>query len=202
MKVELLVQRLDMHYRLLQEIRQPSRSFVKQFIQILYQLHSNLAVSVTDYLGNVRAIASTAFSLAVVSTPGNVPISFDNTGPYNQYWGDLVGIQVGSNNTAPTANDTAMNTRIAHGKAAGQLWYGGSEIEDPVVAAPNVSVLLRRYFTNLSGGAVTVREVGIHAAGHIAPGAYIFLICRDAIADVVVNNNEILRVQYTPQTTV
>ena len=72
------------------------------------------------------------------------------------------------------------------------------------ISAPDATMLIRRYFTNKSGGSVIVREVGLYAIGatNVQDG-YTFLICRDALAtDITVLNNELLRVEYTMQVTV
>ncbi|MDO9175145.1 MAG: hypothetical protein Q7V62_10100, partial [Actinomycetota bacterium] len=116
--------------------------------------------------------------------------------------GDFVGIQVGSNNAAPTANDVAMNTRIVHGIAATQLLYAGCEVELVTVAGGVATMIVRRYFTNKSGGNVTVREIGIYTTAGAGGLLWVFLICRDSHADVVVADTELLRVQYTITTTV
>ena len=205
MRAELLLQRLDKDFKLLEEIRQPSRSFVKAFIGILAVLHANVAAYVTDIVGaaaSVNALANGSnYHLVMAALPGEGGFALGGA-PATNNNGELWGIQVGSNNTAATANDIAMNTRIVHGSAG--LYYGGSEVEVPVVAAPNVTMLLRRYFTNKSGGDITVRETGIYSpclvggVGNLS----LFCICRDGGLAVVVHDTELLRVQYTIQTTV
>ena len=210
LKAELLIQLLDSQNRLKREIQQPSRSFVRQFIQALYVLHSGLAYSPTDITNTAKAMsASNAFNdLRLVAPGGNAQVVImgqDGTEDY-KYLGDQIGIQVGTGVIAPTANDYVMGTRIAHGQAAGQFVYAGCEIEPVVVAAPSASFLLRRYFNNKSGGAITVNEVGLYMAlycGAVDNLAYIFLAARDNVAGgVAVGINELLRVQYTIQVTV
>jgi len=79
-----------------------------------------------------------------------------------------------------------------------KVHYSGCEVvDDESYVNPNGSFTLRRYFTNKSGGAVSVSEVGITAT----PEAV--YIARDLVSPAVnVLNNETLKVEYTFQITV
>jgi hypothetical protein len=94
------------------------------------------------------------------------------------------------------------------GQSVGEFDYGGCEISGLTFVDPNGSFIIRRFFTNNSGGVITVQEVGIGASavGGQSPytlSAWPFLIARDVVAPgVAVNNTEILRVTYTPSITV
>ena len=214
MKSELSVALFNREGKLLREVRQPSRSFTKQFIGFLYNFHAYADFSMPDISNTARAVNSAynQYSLHLAAKGGGVAEPFAGQTPGSgaaygyaaSLLGDSIGIQVGSNATAPTPTDYAMNTRIAHGQAAGQLVYAGCEVEPPVISAPNATMLIRRYFTNKSGGNVIVREVGLYAIGTTGTAeGYAFLICRDALAtDITVLNNELLRVEYTMQVTV
>ncbi|GAI34202.1 unnamed protein product, partial [marine sediment metagenome] len=115
---------------------------------------------------------------------------------------EKVGIQVGTGTTAPTPTDYALETRIAHGASAGQLQYSGTELLPLTYAAPDVSFTIRRYFTNGSGGSITVNEVGIYAL-IATTTAWAVCAARDVVSPgVAVADGEILRVTYVPQTTV
>jgi hypothetical protein len=119
--------------------------------------------------------------------------------------GQDVGIVVGSDNTAAAPNDDALGTQISHGVAAGELQYGGMEVLVPTFANPNGEMIIRRFFTNDSGGGVTIEESGIYALGAAGIGAttWAFCIARDVVAPaVVVADTEILVVTYTVQITV
>ena len=215
MKSELSVALFNHEGKLLREVRQPSRSFVKQFIGFLYSFHAYVGFSMLDISNAARSISNSLnqYSLQLAAKGGGVAEPFAGCRPDDaasgagytaSLMGDSIGIQVGSNATAPTPTDYSMNTRIAHGQAVGQLVYAGCEVEPPVISAPNATMLIRRYFTNKSGGNVTVREIGLYAIGTTAAiSGYIFLVCRDALAtDITVLNNELLRVEYTMQVTV
>ncbi|MBA7589973.1 hypothetical protein ES708_32072 [subsurface metagenome] len=120
--------------------------------------------------------------------------------------GQYIGIQVGTGITAVTPTDTALATRIAHGRSAGQLEYGGCELFGIAFSDPNGEFTIRRYFTNASGGSITVNEVGIYSVGCSKKSSgysWAFLIARDVVSPgVAVLDGEILRVTYVPQITV
>ena len=76
--------------------------------------------------------------------------------------------------------------------------YGGQEVvPDLAFANPNGTFTLRRYFTNKTGGTVTINEIALQAMRGGVP------IARDLVVggqDVL--NNETLKVEYTFQITV
>ena len=77
-----------------------------------------------------------------------------------------------------------------------ELEYGGSEVLEPVFADPNGSSVMRRFFTNNSGNAITVNEAGIVAY----PGR---LIVHDAVSPGIdIAGGELLKVTYTMGITV
>ena len=96
------------------------------------------------------------------------------------------------------------------GRSVGELQYGGCNVENLVIANPNASFDIKRFFTNHTGGNITVQEAGIMAAakrgGTVAAkyntAASPFLIARDVFAGVVIADTEILLVTYTPTITV
>lgn len=188
--------------------------FVRQFIQLLYMLHTVTGYSVLDITNTSRVLSAPSDSfqystLLLASLGGNAGLLLRSDRPSGAAiadgarLGDILGIQVGTGSTAPASTNYAMGTRIAHGQAEGQLVYAGSEIEPVVVSAPSATMLLRRFFYNKSGGAITVNEVGLYTTAFITTVAYIFLACRDVIAEgVPVDINELLRVQYAIGVTV
>ena len=226
--VKLILERLDKEGRLLERREQQSKSFVKNFISLLYCAHAQILAaapySITDITGVVRTVDSqaaespphyTKANLMVGSAPGSSGVfcisgkEGSATGDFRPHQttieGSKIGTQVGTGVVAVTPTDTALATRILHGRAAGQLEYGGCELVGITFANPNGQFTIRRYFTNNSGGSITVNEVGIHAVGtdYDNKYAWAFLIARDIVAGgVAVANTEILRVTYVPQITV
>ena len=77
------------------------------------------------------------------------------------------GIVLGSDDTAVTNNDYDLGTPIEHGTGAGQLYYTGhkaSELKEEEGGTPEViqysQWTFHRYFINMSGGSITVKEIG------------------------------------------
>lgn len=86
-----------------------------------------------------------------------------------------------------------------------QIEYGGCELLSIAFADPNGQFTIRRYFTNNSGGSITVNEVGIYSVGTDSwntHSSWAFLIARDPTGGIAVADTEILRVTYVPQITV
>ncbi|MDD5510609.1 MAG: hypothetical protein PHI12_07365 [Dehalococcoidales bacterium] len=212
------ITRFDNRHRPVDSREQHSRSWLRHFFDIWYPIlgyNVNSLAGITDYAGVARNLGQPIDSpanLIVIASPGgggNLVPAGEDAGrrryDYNQYsTGQIIGIVVGSNNTAVTPTDNALNTRILHGEGAGTLLYGGCELYGLTFANPNGSFKIRRYFTNKSGGNVTIREVGIYSPAFISTQEVrSFCICRDVVSpDVVVADTEILEVEYTVAITV
>ncbi|MBA7645512.1 hypothetical protein ES703_53270 [subsurface metagenome] len=85
------------------------------------------------------------------------------------------------------------------------LEYGGCELIGLTFSDPNGEFTIRRYFTNHSGGSITVNEVGMHsvATDYGYKWAWAFLIAHDIVSPgVAVADTELLRATYVPQITV
>lgn len=202
--------------KLIDHREQPSRSWTKHLFDLWYVLagyNSNTLAGINDITPASRNLGTTAnqFSnLRIGSAPGGVHTPILNTwnGPLipettTMPMGDIIGIQIGSNNTAPAPTDDKLNTRILHGETGGTLLYGGCELYGFSFVNPNGSFKIRRYFTNASGGNVVIREAGLYSPGRVSDAiAYLFCICRDVFADVTLPDTQILSVVYTVQITV
>ena len=221
--VKLILERLDKEGRLLDRREQQSRSFVKNFMSLLYCAHAQISsaspYTMTDIDGSPRTVDSQCMAgsgysksnLRIAAAPGTACEicsygSWSAAGfPGLMVKGELIGIQVGTGTDAVTPTDTAMAARIAHGRGAGELEYGGCELIGITFVNPNGEFTIRRYFTNASGGSITVNEVGMHSVGtdYDSKMAWAFLIARDLVSPGVdVLHGEILRVTYVPQITV
>lgn len=126
--------------------RRRSRSFLKQWNQLVYVQMSQTSLNITD--------------------TGETPRSI---GPHtNNFWISIgagvtiQGIRVGTGNTPVAIDDYALETPIAEGTGAGQMEYGACTVADYVVAAPSCSFEVSRTITNNSGDSITVREAAIY----------------------------------------
>ena len=165
-----------------------SRSFVKQFLELLW-IQTNQLDEIGPYdvrdTGNVlRAICESGFSFGCNAGAGVV----------------THGVMVGTGNTAPTINDYVMETLIAHGVAAGQLQYGAVAFGAPASDATTSRFTITRDFSNGSGGAITVNEIGLYVMGYDPNITYYFMTIRDVIGGgIAIPNGQTLTVNYQPQ---
>lgn len=207
-RTKLILARFDKEGQLVERREQESGSWLKHFFDLLYPVHTlTTLASINDIGGVARTLNQATYGLShlmVGSTPGNVQLILPSATSTTTYTGDFIGIQVGTSAVAVTPIQDALQARIAHGEAAGQLLYGGCELYGLTFVNPNGQMSIRRYFTNVLGGAISVQEVGIYSPGKTTvPDNRIFCIARDVVAPAVtVNNGEILRVTYVPQITV
>lgn len=226
---KLILERLDRDGKLLERKEQRSRSFTKGFLQLLYVAHAQIAYgapySMQDITNTARDVDSSGqYSegyykgiLKTGSTPGGceqlIHAGHSENAAANtiiniSVVGEDIGIVVGTGVTAVTPTDYALATRILHGRTAGRLEYGGCEFIGIAFVNPNGEFTIRRYFTNASGGSITVNEVGLYAAGTKMVAndygfTWPFAIARDIVSPgVAVADGEILRVTYVPQITV
>lgn len=113
---------------------------------------------------------------------------------------DSRGIVVGSDNTAVTFDDYALNTPIATGAGAGELNYGLSETPVRNWASLVMTTSHGRIFANASGGAVTVREVGLVGAVRARQAGAVYtkyiMMLRNVPTAVALADGEDLRVVY------
>lgn len=177
-----------------------SESFVRQFLEILYvQMTYQPAArtSVRDTSNVLRDVKS-----YVCAGAGSKAVNFD---VYAAAGSVLLGILVGTGNTAPTINDYHMETLIADGVGAGQLQYSAITYGAPVSDATTSQLTITRNFANGSGGAITVNEIGLVCRASYGAGTGIeyFLLVRDVIGGGInVPNGQTLTVNYRPQATI
>ena len=97
---------------------------------------------------------------------------------------DLLGIQVGTDNTAVVKEDRALGARVDHGEATGELVQYGQIIHDFQITGSTATFKLVKYFENLSGGTINLNEVGIYVAGDEFDAQLynIFCIFREVLA--------------------
>jgi hypothetical protein len=127
--------------------------------------------------------------------PGNQPNGMPCAG--GGFGLTTLGIVLGTNNTAVTADDYKLNTIVAQGSGAGQLLYQAGGSTGVVTAAPLSSFIIDRVMLNHSAGTITIKELGIYS---IEGGASATIcLCRDIIADpgVDIDDGEYMYVRYT-----
>jgi hypothetical protein len=108
------------------------------------------------------------------------------------------GIQVGSGSNAYSFEDYALQTLIAHGTGAGQLYYVAQQRTSAYdVATKKWTILHTRQFNNNSGGDITIRELGLTFQLVMSNSKYI-LFSRDLLAEAkVLTNGQSVTYKYT-----
>ena len=117
----LILERLSREKRLLERQEQPSRSFVKGFLGLLYVGHAHLGsgspYSQKDIRGNSRAsdVNERGVPLLIASPPGWTDyMSNTRYDSAVHISAELVGIQLGTGTTPPAPTDYALENRIPH----------------------------------------------------------------------------------------
>jgi hypothetical protein len=118
---DLVLERYNRKGKLLEQRRQPSRSFVQQLFGLLYVCHGNLPdgapYGMTDILNQTRNVDSEYYGVPLrVAAPGGLTNIQWKLYQYDTVHiaGNWVGIQVGEGTTPPTPQDYALEGRIPH----------------------------------------------------------------------------------------
>jgi hypothetical protein len=136
--------------------RRICRSFVKAFLQMMEVLTAHAYDDYSDAV-TIKDTSNTDNNIQNNSTDTGGDKLFASEAPAgNTSYGLLVGTGV----TAPTVSDYTMETLIAHGTAATQLSYGATAVSAATVSGTSTILAIIRSYTNGSGGAITVKEIG------------------------------------------
>ena len=168
-----------------------SKSFVRQFLELLwvqmYQIPESAPHSIRDTSNVAQDIQESCHSYNCKAASGDTTL----------------GIIVGTGNTAPTIDDYAIETLIAHGVAVGQLQYSAVTFGAPASDATTSQFTITRNFANGSGNSITVNEVALYVEGYKYPTEQKFMIIRDVIAGgIPVPDGQTLTVNYREQAVV
>lgn len=170
-----------------------SESYVQQFIQILFAMVKGQPTTQPIMLTDVANVSLGS------------PIHYNTLACVALINIATRSIVVGTDNTAPDITDHALGAQIAHGVGAGQLQYSATTFGAPAADATTSQFTITRNFTNGSGGAITVNEIGLYAlmqqlgAGAGAIDRYAMII-RDVVGGgISVLNGQTLTINYRPQ---
>jgi len=178
--------------------KRKSKCFVLQFLQIIAAYFKCY-----DYPEVVSGVKDVTGTDRNVGPPEGPDYSANFYSRINATTGeDTYGIVVGTG-TAAVANDNyCLESKCGHGTGANQFLYGSMGFTEPEVAAGNVDYVMERSFTNGSGSAITVNEVGVYAKMYDASANLrYFCIIRDLTGGIEVGPEEVLVVEYTVRTT-
>ena len=160
---------------------QPLNSYLRNFICFLHKDMAGVAEYILDTGGAGRTVIATSTWVAGAAE-GNA-----NS-----------GIVVGTGTNPVAITDTKLQTQIAHGSAAGQLYYQTAIVGVVITGANYAQIIISRNFTNSSGASITVKEAGLY----VYSATWYFAIVRDLTGDIVVANGKTLAMQYYIKTTV
>jgi len=124
---------------------------------------------------------------------------YNNMMAYNSSLGVVIlsgtnGIVIGSGTSAVTPTQYALATQIVAGITAGTMMYYPQWFTKYTISGSTCSFIMERIFKNLSGGTITVNELGIYEIVNNTN----FCMLRDKLAvGVAVLNTEYLKVKYT-----
>ncbi len=157
----------DKDGKLLAHLKQPARSWLKQWSQLIYGGMSGVTLSVLDTNGVSRSQSVTYDLLNILGLAGNASL----------------GVVAGSGVNPVTINDYRLQSQIVHGLGAGQLAHQATEIiYPPSVSGSECYFQVKRIFVNGSGGTVLVNEIGVYGA---ITSSYSACIIRDVLVGTV-----------------
>ena len=175
-----------------------SESYVRQFLDLLYAIANNASqeypIVIRDSTNTLRNVLHDTNDLF-----NRVPYTLD----VQSAVGTATSLCVGTGAVAPTINDYALGTTIAHGAGGGQMQYGAVTFGLPGNDATTAQFTITRNFTANAGG-ITVNEIGLYARARESPNTERwFLIIRDVIGGgIVVPAGQTLTINYRPQVTI
>jgi hypothetical protein len=187
----------DPEGRVVQKGKHEMRSFLNNILRILegfFRATGGVAlgtfgVSVSTSVVKQDGSSATALVEHYVAASGFV----GGGTPMGTMAGDNVdthGIVVGSGTTPVNLNICALSAKISHGTGSGQLDYDAVTVEalglDTSVSPPVFRFRIVRGFKNISGGPVSINEVGLLARslwgyGTTIVNDVIYLIARDVL---------------------
>ena len=186
MGLDYLVEVTDKDGKVLQRISAPSRSFVRQWYDLMSGHFDNVSRMIKDTAGVNQSCAPHERSWLVRSTVAGTTA-----------WGH----RVGKGTTAVTISDYALETPLEEGTGLDQFEHGAVTYAKPAVVGSTCSFWLRRSMLNSSGSTITgIKEIGIYTR---VAATYYMLGVRDVLPSAVyVPNGGAITVTYTFKVTV
>lgn len=184
--LELIVRNKD--GKIVEQRTLKSKSFVRQFLELLwiqaFQLPEIAPYSLRDTSNTLRDICESRLTFACDAGEGVTTL----------------GIIIGSGTTAPTIDDYAIETLIAHGTSSNQLQYSTVTFGAPSSSATISQFTITRNFANASGDNVAVYEIALYVKAYKYTDTYYFMTIRDTISGGInVPNGDTLTINYRPQ---
>jgi len=158
----------DKNGKVLMKLERESRSFTKNFAEIIRGLFYSRTSNTTANVVDTNGTSQTPYVACLVSCPPAIPERrYGGTRPLgvNAPEGNVsYGIVVGKGTTPPSPTDYKLEALYPHGTDVDQLYYGACSISSVVADATKSSVIVTRTFTNSYTAPQTVTEIGMIAS--------------------------------------
>jgi len=111
---------------------------------------------------------------------------------------DNYGVLVGTSSQTVSQDQYNLVAKISHGTTSGKLSYGETtySVSDTSLT---MTITITRMFDNLSGGDITVNEVGLFVKYTVGSDTKYAMIARDVITATTIPNGGRLTVRYIIQ---
>jgi len=175
----------DKDGKVLKRITAPSKSFVEQWNKLINVQARHIAATVKDTGGTPQSVTFHTYTLEMKAGAGVTTF----------------GIRIGKGTTAVAMTDYALETPLAHGVGADQLYHNAVAISLPAVEGSTCSFTVSRVMINNSGATITgIRELGCYVRMAVS---YYGLGFRDVLGTGVdVPDGGAITVEYTIGATV
>jgi len=185
MGLDYLVEVTDKDGKVLQRISAPSRSFVRQWYDVMSGMADNISRTIKDTGGINRSAGPHERNWFAYAPPGTTA------------WGH----RVGKGTTAVTISDYALETPLEEGTGLDQFEHLITLYGKPAVVGSTCSFWLRRTMLNSSGSTITgIKEIGVYTR---LAASYYMLGVRDVLPSAVyVPDGGAITVTYTFKVTV
>jgi len=146
--------------------RRRSRSYVRQWSDIVLEEVSAVARAITDRTGSAQTTSAAIWNMVMAGAAGN----------------DDRGVIFGTDDTAVDISDYDLGAAIAEGTGAGQLQHQLTAFSAVSVAGDESSFTISRVAVNGSGSSITVKEIGLAFEASCVAGQKFFLAVRDVLS--------------------
>ena len=156
------------------------------------QLHNGLGGSATPNMKSlIDTNVATSNETAVFRMAG--PSGFNKHGGAE---GQLYGIQVGTGTTGVVTDDYALETRVPHGTANGELFYYGTLVDNYRVVGNQVLFDVVRMIENKGATSVVITETGLYGVRAILTELTCYARNKLAVTHTIASG-EIAKLVYT-----
>jgi hypothetical protein len=140
-----------------QRSHSPTANFIALFLPLSYFTSNNTSAMITNASG-------TNYSFSVALGSNGISIPYPNTNSVGNSPSYFLMIQVGSGSRSNPYSAYSLAAPIANGSGAGQLTYGSATLPISITINGNIAYFyIIQTYNNISGGTVTITEVGIIA---------------------------------------